>query len=137
MILYGTNGQDYGFYTEDCKEKLKSFVEVEEDYRDELIWEANTRGKKIVPDSQGFPVCIEPSLDKTANDILEETPYKIKDLCRYLQSTDWVVIKIMEGVATEDKYKEILRKRKDARYRINELQKKLESIGENTIPIPS
>lgn len=132
MILYGNNGQEYGFYTEDYKDNLKSYVEIEEDYRDELIWEANTRGKKIVPDAQGYPICVEPSLDKNANDILEDAPYEIRDLCRFLRSTDWVVIKIMEGVADEEKYKEILRQRKDARERINYLQSLLNSSDDSS-----
>lgn len=41
---------------------------------------------------------------------------------QYLSSTDYVVIKIAEGVATAEEYAEVLAERAKARERINELQ---------------
>ena len=43
------------------------------------------------------------------------------DLIQYLADTDYVVIKIAEGVATAEDYVDILQKRKQARARINEI----------------
>lgn len=49
---------------------------------------------------------------------------EIAELKSYLDSTDYVTIKIMEGVATAEEYAEVLAKRQEARTRINELEKK-------------
>lgn len=47
---------------------------------------------------------------------------KIEELKKNLSNTDYVVIKIMEGVATEEEYKEVLAKRKEIRSEINRLE---------------
>ena len=47
---------------------------------------------------------------------------EIRELKNYLNDTDYVTIKIMEGVATKEEYAEVLTKREDARKRINELE---------------
>lgn len=46
---------------------------------------------------------------------------EINELKDYLSNTDYVVIKIAEGVATAEDYAEVLVKRAEARARINEL----------------
>lgn len=133
MILYGYNGHEYGFYTKEDKGILTKYVEIEEDYKNEIIREANEKDKIIEPDEQGFPILKE----RYPLSPEENAHYELIEKKMFLSSTDYIVIKIAEGSATPEEYAEILRQRKDARYRINELQKKLESIGENTIPIPS
>ena len=47
---------------------------------------------------------------------------EVAQLKQYLSSTDYVVIKIAEGVATAEEYAEVLAERAKARERINELQ---------------
>lgn len=46
---------------------------------------------------------------------------EIAELKAYLESTDYVVIKIAEGVATKEEYADVLEERAKARQRINEL----------------
>ena len=48
---------------------------------------------------------------------------EIAELKFYLDSTDYVTLKIMEGVATAEEYEEVLTKRQEARTRINKLEK--------------
>lgn len=57
----------------------------------------------------------EPSAD-------EIKAQEIAELKQYLADTDYVVIKIAEGVATAEEYAEVLQKRAEARTRINELE---------------
>lgn len=47
---------------------------------------------------------------------------EIAELKAYLESTDYVVIKIAEGVATKEEYADVLEEREKARQRINELE---------------
>lgn len=47
---------------------------------------------------------------------------EIERLKRYLSETDYVVLKIAEGVATAEEYAKTLQKRQEARARINELE---------------
>jgi len=56
----------------------------------------------------------------------EPTPEELKaqeiaELKAYLESTDYVVIKIAEGAATKEEYAEVIAERERARQRINEL----------------
>ena len=50
------------------------------------------------------------------------TGAELMQLKQYLADTDYVVIKIAEGVATKEEYAEVLQKRAEARARINELE---------------
>lgn len=50
---------------------------------------------------------------------------QISQLKQYLDSTDYVVIKIYEGVATQRQYSDVLEKRKKAREEINQLEQSL------------
>ena len=60
--------------------------------------------------------------------VVENPDYKpdnseeIAELKAYLESTDYVVIKIAEGVATKEEYAYVLEEREKARQRINELE---------------
>jgi len=51
----------------------------------------------------------------------EKRQEEISDLKGYLQHTDYVVLKIAEGVATPEQYAETLQKRQEARERLREL----------------
>lgn len=44
-----------------------------------------------------------------------------RELLQYLAETDYIVIKIAEGVATAEEYKDVLTSRAKARARINEI----------------
>lgn len=52
----------------------------------------------------------------------DTTGVELIQLKQYLADTDYVVIKIAEGVATKEEYAEVLQKRAEARFRINELE---------------
>lgn len=58
----------------------------------------------------------QPQIDK------QNAYIEISKLKSYLTSTDYVAIKIAEGVATADEYSEVITKRAEARTRINELE---------------
>jgi hypothetical protein len=57
-----------------------------------------------------------------------EITSRIPELKQYLNDTDYAVIKIAEGVATEEEYSEVLAKRKSARTEINVLEEELKSL---------
>lgn len=57
--------------------------------------------------------------EPTAEEQAQEEILRLKE---YLSETDYVVLKIAEGVATPEKYADILQKRQEARARINELE---------------
>ena len=52
----------------------------------------------------------------------DTTGGELIQLKSYLAETDYVVIKIAEGVATKEEYAEVLQKRAEARTRIDELE---------------
>ena len=51
----------------------------------------------------------------------DTTGAELIQLKQYLADTDYIVIKIAEGVATKEEYAEVLQKRSEARTRINEI----------------
>ena len=46
----------------------------------------------------------------------------------YLRSTDYVAVKLAEGVATKEEYAEVLRKRVEAREEVNALRASQENL---------
>ena len=48
----------------------------------------------------------------------------------YLRNTDYVTLKIFEGVATKEYYNDILARRDEARKKVDELQKELKKATE-------
>ena len=53
----------------------------------------------------------------------EITKQRIFELKKFLSDTDYIVIKISEGVATKEEYSEVLIQRQKCREEINELEK--------------
>jgi hypothetical protein len=53
---------------------------------------------------------------------------QITTLKQYLTNTDYVVIKIAEGAATEENYAEVISQREAARASINELESQIEEL---------
>lgn len=61
---------------------------------------------------------------KTAEPTAEEqAQFEIDSLRRFLADTDYVVIKIAEGVATPQDYADVIAQRQSARARIREMEK--------------
>lgn len=113
--IYGKSPFDgeYGFYLPDSG---VDGVVISQEEHDKLL-EENSNGKIIIPNENGYPYASAyiPS-DK------EIKQAKIMQLKDNLSSTDYVVIKINEGVATIDEYSDILAKRKLWRAEINKLE---------------
>lgn len=67
----------------------------------------------------------------TATELKNEETSKLEDEITFLKSTlsvtDYVIIKIAEGVATKEDYAEVLKKRAVWRNRINELEEALKN----------
>lgn len=68
----------------------------------------------------------EEQLNKNLRKIELEKQYSI--IYEQLQNTDYVVIKIAEGSATTEEYKDILNQRIEWRNQINELQKEIDKL---------
>lgn len=93
------------------------YIEVDEEQYNEytkLVWCKYVDGK-VVADTD--------KIKQLENAKMVEDEYN--DLSQKLASTDYVVIKIAEGVATEKEYADVLKNREDWRKRINELQKEI------------
>lgn len=97
--------------------KPKDLIEVAEEYRDILY-----SGKPLL--YKNGEVVVDTVLydeQKRTDALCEEMAYLVGNLA----STDYVVIKIAEGVATKEEYADILKNRAEWRTRINEIQKEL------------
>ena len=55
---------------------------------------------------------------------------EIRACKQLLQNTDYIALKIAEGVATTEEYTELLAKRAEWRVRINELEELLEQLND-------
>ena len=105
---------------------------VEKQSHYEVIAEYPNGGRDVVE-----VIDVEPVEEKEAwdeyEDILRYTLFteselaanEIADLKEKLDATDYVVIKMMEGAATEIEYMDVLADRQNWRARINELEKLL------------
>lgn len=58
----------------------------------------------------------------------EKINQQLAELYLNLSSTDYIIIKIMEGVASQNEYAEMLENRKQWRIQINNLQSQLEEL---------
>lgn len=82
-------------------------------------------GKRIVTGSDGAPR-LEDYPEPDERKVAEE---RIEELKRYLDTTDWVVIKCLEtGVPCSDQYADIQTRRAAARAEINTLQEHLAEL---------
>lgn len=131
MIYYGTkDGNQYGGYTN--KDNLKSYIEYSDDEWKDIINNANLNNKILSHDENGKPILIDyvqkTDEEKLADGDITEKEYKQKKLFEYLQKladTDYVPIKIFEGAATKDDYKEILENREVWRNAASKLKEEI------------
>ena len=86
--------------------------ELEEEQKKVAKWCNQNQEYRINDDEYIF-------VEKWEKDV---TGAELMQLKQYLADTDYVVIKIAEGVATKEEYAEVLQKRAEARARINELE---------------
>lgn len=90
------------------------YQEHSAEYTEVAQW-CNENGYSIDDDGEYYKVVKdEPNQEELRN-------AEIAELKAYLGSTDYVVIKIAEGVATAEEYAEVLAERARARARINQL----------------
>ena len=124
-MLAGTrDGKSWGFYFDDQKESLQKYFELTKEEHSALM-RGQSQGKVIA-----FHDDEEPTLEDSPPPTTEElATQEIRELQKYLEETDYVVIKIAEGAAQSQEYEEIITKRQKARNRINELQEELAAIG--------
>lgn len=124
-MLAGTrDGKSWGFYFDDQKESLQKYFELTKEEHSALM-RGQSQGKVIA-----FHDDEKPTLENPPPPTTEElATQEIRELKKYLEETDYVVIKIAEGVAQSQEYEEIITKRQKARNRINELQEELAAIG--------
>lgn len=120
-MLAGTkDGKNWGFYFDDQKESLKKYFELTDDEHTALM-RGQCQGKVIVFHDDKKPTLEDPPPPTES----ELATWRIRELKSFLKETDYVAIKIAEGVADSSEYEETLEKRRDARAEINELEKKL------------
>ena len=118
MLVGTVDGINYGFYLEDSKKKLKSYIEITDEEHTALI-DGQAYGKRIVFHGTESKPTLEEPLPPTEKEIAER---EIAELKTYLSETDYIAAKLAEGVATKEEYAEELTKRAEARERINELE---------------
>jgi len=125
MVYVGTvNGVDYGFYL--SKENLVDYIEITNEEHNALI-AGQEDGKEIAFHKGKKPTLETPSISETSKMMQE-----IASLKHFLDTTDYTVIKIVEGVATKEQYQDKLEERANARARINYLERcinEVEDVG--------
>ena len=120
-MLAGTkDGKNWGFYFDDQKESLKKYFELTKNEHSVLM-RGQCQGKVIVFHDDKKPTLEDPPPPTES----ELATSRIRELKTFLRETDYVAIKIAEGVADSSEYEETLEKRRDTRAEINELEKKL------------
>lgn len=114
MIYWGKLGDNWGFYNN--KDNLDIVGPNEYTVKEHiaLIKQANSGNKHFENNpADNTPILVENVVDNIS---------KISRLKQYLFDTDYVALKIAEGVATAEEYAEVLSKRQAARLEINELE---------------
>lgn len=115
MIYSGTkDGINFGFYLE--REGLKKVVELTEE-RHKAIFYQQSKGKVITWDNDGKIIIKDPPAPTKK----ELNQPKIESLKERLKATDYIVVKIAEGVATKESYKKELAERSELREKIRAL----------------
>ena len=107
-----------GEFTEELQEDFikDGFIEIDEEQGNKLKWN--------VPQMYVRGEVIDDTAEIEKRQTEENTIREIINLKSQLTETDYVVIKIAEGVATEKEYADILKDRAEWRARINELEEK-------------
>lgn len=108
-----------GEFTEDAENDFikDGFVEIDEEQGNKLKWN--------VPQMYVHGEVVDDTAEIEKRQTEENTILEIINLKSQLNETDYVVIKIAEGVATEKEYADILKDRAEWRKRINEIQEAL------------
>lgn len=108
-----------GEFTEDAENDFikDGFIEIDEEQGNKLKWNVPQMyiGGEVVDDTA--------EIEKRQTE--ENTILEIINLKSQLTETDYVVIKIAEGVATEKEYADVLKDRAEWRKRINALEEEL------------
>lgn len=107
-----------GEFTEELQEDFikDGFIEIDEEQGNKLKWN--------VPQMYVRGEVVDDTAEIKKRQTEENTIREIINLKSQLTETDYVVIKIAEGVATEKEYADILKDRAEWRARINELEEK-------------
>ena len=107
-----------GEFTEDAENDFikDGFIEIDEEQGNKLKWN--------VPQMYVCGKVVDDTAEIEKRQTEENTICEIINLKSQLTETDYVVIKIAEGVATEKEYADILKDRAEWRARINELEGK-------------
>lgn len=116
MFAGTKDGESYGFYLE--SEGLTDFTELTNDEYGALL-DGQAYGKVIKFHKGAKPTLENPPEPTEA----EKAARRIRRLKEYLSDTDYVVIKIAEGIATAAEYADVIVRRKEAREEINGLEK--------------
>lgn len=119
--MYYGQFSDETWGSDDEATRFVSFVEIPTDEWFSLLDKADSTGKIIGHDEKGYPILTDPPEPS----VEEKASMRIDELKRYLSSTDYVVIKIAEGVASREEYAETLAERKKAREEIKALSQEL------------
>ena len=109
--------------TDELVEGYKLYLDKDGEYNPK-IYEAmakvcNEKQELIIADHRPKYFSLEKMPEPTKEEINQA---RIAELKQKLAETDYAVIKIAEGEATQDDYAEVLAQRKDWRAEINELQ---------------
>lgn len=119
-MFYG-QFQNSTWGSDDEATRFVSFVEIPTSEWFNLLDKADSTGKIIGHDDKGYPILTDPP-EPSAE---EKARLRIDELKRYLSFTDYVVIKIAEGVASREEYKGVLLDRQKARKEIQALSQEL------------
>ena len=117
MYYFGHDNEDDGWGFALSKNIFNTCKEVSDDDYNKIVAEAQKLGKRIVGDKNGDPILAdypEPTPD-------EYKHMRIKELERYLSSTDWYAIRFAD--TGEPIPEEVKQKRQQAREEISELRK--------------
>lgn len=111
------NTEEWGF---DCfKTTFDSYIEITDEEHDSLVEQAQAQGKWIGGDKNGNPILVDPP-QPTPD---EQKRARIKELERFLSSTDWYAIRFAD--TGEPIPSEIKQQRQDARDEISRLREDL------------
>lgn len=119
--MYYGQFSDGTWGSDDEATRFVSFVEISTSEWFNLLDKADSTGKIIGHDNKGYPILTDPP-EPSAE---EKARMRIDELKRYLSATDYVVIKIAEGVSSREEYKGILLDRQKARKEIQALSQGL------------
>lgn len=118
------NGIITAFYSSDIHEDVPcTAIAISDELWQELLVLGQAR---LINKNQNFNFTIsdfeQNVIELTA---CQKAEQEVNKLMQYLLDTDYIAIKIAEGVSTKEDYAEVLGVRQEARARINELKKEI------------